>query len=393
MKGISRYIRLYRIFVVQYIKTILQSKMDFFVGLSGFLISQVTGLAFLYLIFEQIPSMQEWTLEQMLFIYGFSQIPRGIDHLLTDNLWMVGWQMVIKGTFDKYILRPMNIFFQIVCEKVQFDALGELLIGGIFVGRAVIKGVIEVTVLKVLFFGISVIAGAVIYTSVKLLFAAMAFWFKDSSPLMTASYEIADFAKYPVQIYSKPIDIILNTKKPGDVSGLDFAREIRGISKYKFTPLVFITSLEDPKLYSYSQLHCYGYIEKPFSVAQVKDIILGALEFPVKEDDDRYVYFRKDGIVYSVYIKEIIYIESSRRKITIHCVNDELEIPYRTCGEILQELDSKSFVQCSRYCIVNKKYIKQIDYTNRFIKLRNVDAPIEIGIIVKKSFKQSVENG
>ena len=152
-------------------------------------------------------------------------------------------------------------------------------------------------------------------------------------------------------------------------------------------------SLEDPKLYSYSQLHCYGYIEKPFSVAQVKDIILGALEFPVKEDDDRYVYFRKDGIVYSVYIKEIIYIESSRRKITIHCVNDELEIPYRTCGEILQELDSKSFVQCSRYCIVNKKYIKQIDYTNRFIKLRNVDAPIEIGIIVKKSFKQSVENG
>lgn len=113
--------------------------MDFFVGLSGFLISQVTGLAFLYLIFEQIPSMQEWTLEQMLFIYGFSQIPRGIDHLLTDNLWMVGWQMVIKGTFDKYILRPMNIFFQIVCEKVQFDALGELLIGGIFVGRAVIK--------------------------------------------------------------------------------------------------------------------------------------------------------------------------------------------------------------------------------------------------------------
>ena len=117
MKGISRYTRLYRIFVVQYIKTILQSKMDFFVGLSGFLISQVTGLAFLYLIFEQIPSMQEWTLEQMLFIYGFSQIPRGIDHLLTDNLWMVGWQMVIKGTFDKYILRPMNIFFRLYVKR------------------------------------------------------------------------------------------------------------------------------------------------------------------------------------------------------------------------------------------------------------------------------------
>lgn len=188
------------------------------------------------------------------------------------------------------------------------------------------------------------------------------------------------------------IDIILNTQKSGDVSGLSFAKEIRGITKYKFTPLVFITSLEDPKLYSYSQLHCFGYIEKPFSVAQVRDTILGALEYPVKEDDDRYVYFRKEGIVYSKYIKDIIYIESSRRKIKIYCTNDELEIPYKTCEEILQELDSESFIQCSRYCIINRKYIEQIDYTNRFIKLKHIDKPVEIGIIMRKAFRKRLED-
>lgn len=214
MKKLSRSIRLYRIFVVQYFKTLLQSRMDFFVGLSGFLISQAAGLAFLYLVFEQIPSMNEWTLEQMLFIYGFAQIPRGIDHLLTDNLWMVGWQMVVKGTFDKYILRPMNLFFQIVCEKVQFDALGELLIGGVLVGRAVVNGTVSVTALKVVLFVVSAIAGAVIYTSVKLFFAALAFWVKETSPLMTTAYEVADFAKYPVEIYSKPIRAVLMTVLP-----------------------------------------------------------------------------------------------------------------------------------------------------------------------------------
>ena len=214
MKKIPRYIRLYRIFVVQYFKTMLQSRMDFLIGLSGFLISQAAGLAFLYLVFEQIPSMNEWTLEQMLFIYGFAQIPRGIDHLLTDNLWMVGWQMVIKGTFDKYLLRPMNIFFQIVCEKIQFDAVGELLIGGILVGYAIVNGTVSVTFLKIVLFVISVIAGAVIYTSVKLFFAALAFWVKETSPLMTTAYEVADFAKYPVEIYSKPIQAVLMTALP-----------------------------------------------------------------------------------------------------------------------------------------------------------------------------------
>lgn len=214
MKKIMRYIRLYRIFAVQYMKTVMQSKVDFLVGLGGFLISQAAGLAFLYLVFKQIPSMKEWTLEQMLFIYGFAQIPRGIDHLLTDNLWMVGWQMVIKGTFDKYMLRPMNIFFQIVCEKVQFDAVGELLVGIFFVGRAIVYGVAQVTLLKALLFIVSIVAGSVIYTSVKLVLASIAFWVKDSSPIMTTAYDVADFAKYPIEIYAKPIQLVLMTILP-----------------------------------------------------------------------------------------------------------------------------------------------------------------------------------
>ncbi len=214
MKKISRYIRLYRIFVVQYLKTTMQSKIDFLIGLGGFLISQGAGIAFLYLVFEQIPSMKDWSFEQMLFIYGFAQIPRGLDHLFTDNLWMVAWQMVIRGTFDKYLLRPMNLFFQIVCERFQMDAFGELLIGIVLVARAVKNGIVEVTPLKIVFFLISILAGAVIYTSVKLFFAATAFWFKDSSPFLNTAYEVADFAKYPIEIYSKPIQVILMTVLP-----------------------------------------------------------------------------------------------------------------------------------------------------------------------------------
>lgn len=184
------------------------------------------------------------------------------------------------------------------------------------------------------------------------------------------------------------VDIILCPEKPGDVLGLRFAQEIREIKKYQFTPLVFITSLEDPKLYSYSQLHCFGYIEKPFSPVQVKKTILKALEFPIEDDVERFAYFRKDGIVYAKCIKEIIYIENARRKVVIHCKDDILEIPYKTCDEILKEIDSASFVQCSRYVIVNKNYIEEIDYANRYVKLKNIKSPIEIGITMKNRLKE-----
>lgn len=189
------------------------------------------------------------------------------------------------------------------------------------------------------------------------------------------------------------VDIILCPEKPGDVLGLRFAQEIRKIKKYQFTPLVFITSLEDPKLYSYSQLHCFGYVEKPFSAEKVRKIVLKALEFPVEDDAERFAYFRKDGIVFAKCIKDIIHVENARRKVVIHCKNDILEIPYKTCDELLKEMDSELFIQCSRYAIINKNYIEEIDYTNRYIRLKHIASPVEIGVAMKNKLKERLEQG
>lgn len=209
MENIKSYMRLYKVLVSQFFKVIMQSKVDFFLGLCGFFFLQLTGLAFLYLVFQQIPSLQGWNLEELIFIYGFAQIPRGIDHLLTDNIWMIAWRMVISGDFDRYMLRPMNIFFQVIAEKLQPDALGELLIGIILVTRAIVKGTVALDGLHVVLFLVSVVAGAVIYTSVKLFFATLAFWVKISGPFLQVAYEMSDFAKYPTEIYARLVRVII----------------------------------------------------------------------------------------------------------------------------------------------------------------------------------------
>ena len=99
-------------------------------------------------------------------------------------------------------------------KKFSFDALGEILVGLVLVGRAVANGTVQVTPVKLLFFIISITAGAIIYTAVKLILASIAFWLKDSSAIMTTAYEVADFAKYPTEIYAKPIQVILMTILP-----------------------------------------------------------------------------------------------------------------------------------------------------------------------------------
>ena len=60
------------------------------------------------------------------------------------------------------------------------------------------------------------------------------------------------------------LDIILDPRTSGDASGMKFADHIREVERYHFTPIIFISGLEDPSLYAYSDVQCYSYIEKPY---------------------------------------------------------------------------------------------------------------------------------
>lgn len=209
METVKRYCRLYKVIISQFFKVILQSKVDFFMGLIGFIFDQILGVAFLYLVFRQIPSLDGWTLNELVFIYGFAQIPRGIDHLFTDNIWIIAWRMIVNGDFDRYMLRPMNLFFQVISEKLQPDALGELLIGTVLVVKSLCDGIVIVDGMHIFMFIVSAIAGALIYTSIKLFFASFSFWMKVSGPILQMAYQMNDFAKYPTEIYSKVIRFII----------------------------------------------------------------------------------------------------------------------------------------------------------------------------------------
>ena len=47
------------------------------------------------------------------------------------------------------------------------------------------------------------------------------------------------------------IDIILNSKRPDDASGMNLAEELRGIDKYRFKQLIFITTVYFSKLFDF----------------------------------------------------------------------------------------------------------------------------------------------
>lgn len=88
------------------------------------------------------------------------------------------------------------------------------MVGFLLVGGSIQKGVVSVNLLNIVLFIISIGAGALIYTDIKLFFASLAFWVKNSGGILQLTYDMSDFAKYPVSIYSKPIQLVLSTIVP-----------------------------------------------------------------------------------------------------------------------------------------------------------------------------------
>ena len=206
-----------------------------------------------------------------------------------------------------------------------------------------------------------------------------------------ATYSLQDAYEY---IFNNSIDlfiidIILDTSRPGDTSGLKFVDSLRKIEKYAFTPVIFVTSLEDPKLYTYETLHCYRFIEKPFDSREVKKIIEKCLQFPSKSDEEKTLGLRKDGIVLAVETKKIVYAECINHITHFHMVNGEvLKIPYMTLKKLLQETEDYGMVQCSRNTLINRSFVQNVDHTNRVIQMKDAHGRVEIGIMFRKRIKE-----
>ena len=189
------------------------------------------------------------------------------------------------------------------------------------------------------------------------------------------------------------IDIVLHPGKAGgDQSGAEFAQDMRRVKKYQFTPIVFITSLYDPKCSMYRVVRCYNFIEKPYNPERVKKIIKSAIQYQTKDSKDRSIFFRVDGILEAVTVEEIIFAFSRWQHLNVVTRTEKLIIPYKSCSSLQADLDSESFIRCNRSTIVNLEYIKCVDSVNRYIFLKENETVLEIGPIIKKSFMKKLKN-
>ncbi|MCZ0207292.1 ABC transporter permease [Streptomyces achromogenes] len=190
-------------------------RVDFALGAGAFLVRVGLQTAVVGLVFRQVPAVDGWTYHEVLFLLGFSLLPRGLDHLFTDQLWELGRKLVQRGEFYRYLIRPVNPLFSLLSERFFHpDGLGELAVGAVLVGWSGSELGLHLTPVQWLAAPFLVLCGALIHTSVKLLFASLSFWTVTSLPSMYAANQVSEFAAYPLDIYHPSLRAVLTWVLP-----------------------------------------------------------------------------------------------------------------------------------------------------------------------------------
>lgn len=179
-------------------------------------------------------------------------------------------------------------------------------------------------------------------------------------------YSSESLAKARKLLKEKKFDLFLLDIEVLDGSGIDFAKEIRKIDKYKLTGIVFITANLIHMLEAFKEIHCYDFLIKPYNEKNVLDIIkLFENNNDSIEKEGKYVMFNIEGaITTKVYVEDIIYIEYDNRSCKVRTKNEIVLVKGSGLSKILKEISSDEIVQCHKAFAVNKKYIEKIARIN-----------------------------
>ncbi len=206
-RGLKFYLDIYRKILIQDLKSKMSYRADFVISNIGMIVSNLVGFVTFAILFKNFPSINGWTMYEMLFLYGFSLIALTPVQCFFDNNWNLRYA-VKTGDFIKYCFRPINIFFYYISEVFDVKGLGQLTFGIgtlVFAWRHLGIPVTPIIIAQTVLF---LFAASLFMIAIMNFAAATCFWIQNSGYIMVIMFRFKDFAKYPASIFNSVFRIV-----------------------------------------------------------------------------------------------------------------------------------------------------------------------------------------
>ncbi|TCC04258.1 ABC transporter permease [Kribbella soli] len=179
----------------------LQYRGNLLQSLIGGAAAQATQLLLIGVILNSFGAIGGWSASEIMLLVGLRMAGHAVYAFFFRRV-IDNDRVVHTGEFDRYLLRPISPFLQLLTRQFNLQQLGDVVIAAAVLGTAVRNASIDWNVGLALFCGASVIGGGLIEASLQTLRAAAAFRLKNTDALTgTIDSLVGTYSNFPLQIF------------------------------------------------------------------------------------------------------------------------------------------------------------------------------------------------
>jgi ABC-2 type transport system permease protein len=183
------------------IRSEMQYRLNFVMLCVLGLVYQGSGIAFVWVVLRTFDTISGWTFGEVAFLYAL--------RLLAHAAWAVPFHQlefmdttIREGRFDRYLVRPLNPFLQVITTRFQMNVVGDVVAAVVMFTIAVNLVAIDFSPLNILYLVLVVVGGALAEGAAVVVVSSLSFRFVQT----WAANHLVDniylmFGSYPTRIF------------------------------------------------------------------------------------------------------------------------------------------------------------------------------------------------
>jgi ABC-2 type transport system permease protein len=235
-------------------------RLAFFLNSLSLIIKALIGPITILFIYTVSPGFNGWTLPELLVFLGTLEVTFGLVHLLVLGISWKTACLVIDGTFDSILTKPVNPLAYVFSQSLDYDGAIQIITGLVIVFIGLSGAGFVPSLLNWVFYALLIIDGFFLWLTFNLVIGSLCFKYTRIDAWFNVVFSLSLFGDYPIDIYGNLMSFIFTFVLPvGLVSFYPSSYLLGRLSDPVLfgvvTLIVGLMTLASIKFYGYSLRH------------------------------------------------------------------------------------------------------------------------------------------
>ncbi len=197
------------------LKSMLQFRADFLIGVVGVIGQNGANLLAIGVILGRFTDLAGWTIWEIVFLYGLWMTANSLYSLLFYHVTFLE-EYIIDGSFDRFLIRPLSPFLQLLTVEVNFNGVSDVIFGLTALLLAITNLKLDFNPLQWLYLVCMLVSAALLELGLTLALSSVAFWTSRSEALVSTANQVNwnMTQQYPLEMFGRGFRVLVTCLIP-----------------------------------------------------------------------------------------------------------------------------------------------------------------------------------